>query len=322
MSLPALSRVLIRVRKRQCRTSRRAAIGSGRGAGPAPAGEPIPLGGMLSDGPVERHRCRPEVTMTGTGTTTVIELSGVQWASSKCVAEAVLSRRPGVLAVDANPVSQTATITYDTSETSIAELAGWIRDCGYHCVGRSVPDHLCDPMAEPIDRSRRRPHSPAADGDIQPGQHPDTAPPGGHDASDDTGPGAGHGVGSRDFMSHGGQHGGMSMDGMVADMRRRFIVAAALSGADPAVVTDRPGGVRVHRACPVRAAGRRVLAVDVPAGDLLFGLDLFRRSVPGAPGTNPGHDGAGRRRGGHRLAVQHRGHPDRSRHGGRRRRLL
>ena len=33
--------------------------------------------------------------------------------SPEDVAEAVLSRRPGVVSVDANPVSQTATVTYD-----------------------------------------------------------------------------------------------------------------------------------------------------------------------------------------------------------------
>ena len=33
--------------------------------------------------------------------TVVLEVSGVQWASSKNVAEAVLSRRPGVFAVEA-----------------------------------------------------------------------------------------------------------------------------------------------------------------------------------------------------------------------------
>src|SRR5664279_2886073 len=87
--------------------------------------------------------------MAGTAATTVIEVSGVQWASTKSVAEAVLSRGPGVLAVNSNPVSQTATITYDVDRTSVAELTGWVRACGYHCAGRSVPDHLCDPMAEP-----------------------------------------------------------------------------------------------------------------------------------------------------------------------------
>ena len=87
--------------------------------------------------------------MAGKQSTAILEVSGVQWASSKNVAEAVLSRRPGVLQVEANPVAQTATISYDPSETSVAELAGWVRDCGYHCAGQSVPDHICDPLAEP-----------------------------------------------------------------------------------------------------------------------------------------------------------------------------
>ena len=87
--------------------------------------------------------------MTAKRSTVVLEVSGVQWAASKSVAEAVLSRRPGVLDVAANPVAQTATVTYDPSRTSVAELAGWVRDCGYHCAGQSVPDHICDPLAEP-----------------------------------------------------------------------------------------------------------------------------------------------------------------------------
>jgi P-type Cu2+ transporter len=46
-------------------------------------------------------------------------------------------------------VAQTASVTYDPARTSVAELAGWVRDCGYHCAGQSVPDHICDPLAEP-----------------------------------------------------------------------------------------------------------------------------------------------------------------------------
>src|ERR1700712_3603377 len=86
--------------------------------------------------------------------TVVIEVSGVHWASSKAVTEAVLGRRPGVMTVDANPVSQTATVTYDPARTTIAALTGWVRDCGYHCAGQSVPDHVCDPLAEPIGREQ------------------------------------------------------------------------------------------------------------------------------------------------------------------------
>ena len=81
--------------------------------------------------------------------TVVLEVSGVQWATSKNVAEAVLSRRPGVLAVDANPVAQTATVTYDPDRTNLVELREWVRDCGFHCAGQSVPSHVCDPMLGP-----------------------------------------------------------------------------------------------------------------------------------------------------------------------------
>ena len=81
----------------------------------------------------------------------VLEVSGVQWATSKNVAEAVLSRRPGVLAVDANPVAQTATVTYDPNRTNLIELRDWVRECGYHCAGQSVPAHICDPLAHEAD---------------------------------------------------------------------------------------------------------------------------------------------------------------------------
>ena len=81
-------------------------------------------------------------------TTAVMEVKGVHWASSKAVAEAALSRRPGVLRVEANPVSQTANVTYDPARTSIKDLTGWVRECGFHCAGQSVPDHVCDPLQE------------------------------------------------------------------------------------------------------------------------------------------------------------------------------
>src|SRR4051812_29379606 len=131
--------------------------------------------------------------------TAVMEVQGVHWASSKAVAEATLSRRPGVLNVEANPVAQTATVTFDPGQTSDADLAGWVRDCGYHCAGKSVPGHLCDPM-----------------NDGAPGDH------------------AGHGTPAvrdvQEVMGHGGHGGhGMSMESMVRDMRNRFLLAASLS---------------------------------------------------------------------------------------------
>jgi Cu2+-exporting ATPase len=113
--------------------------------------------------------------MAGKQSTAILEVSGLQWASSKNVAEAVLSRRPGVLQVEANTVAQTATISYDPSETSVAELAGWVRDCGYHCAGQSVPDHICDPLAEPAthdDHQTHRDHGHEPSAAAVTGAHP------------------------------------------------------------------------------------------------------------------------------------------------------
>jgi Cu2+-exporting ATPase len=147
----------------------------------------------------------------GRGTATaVLEVAGVQWASSKSVVEAVLSRRPGVLTVDASPVSQTATVTYDPDRTSMTDLRDWVRDCGYHCAGQSVPHHICDPMTEPTSA-------------VGPGELVDHPTHPGHVVVPVSPVGSPH-----DAMGHGG-HGSMSMADMVRDMRNRFLVAALLS---------------------------------------------------------------------------------------------
>jgi Cu2+-exporting ATPase len=129
--------------------------------------------------------------------TTVLHTGGLQYATEKAVVERALSSRPGVLAVSANPVAQTATVTFDPSRTTIADLKRWVEECGYHCAGQSVPLHVCEPMAEAIPAS-----APGA-------VHTAGAPP-------------------EEAMGHGG-HAGMSMEGMDRDMRNRFLVAALLS---------------------------------------------------------------------------------------------
>ncbi|WP_028463335.1 cation-translocating P-type ATPase [Nocardia sp. 348MFTsu5.1] len=143
--------------------------------------------------------------------TTVLEVGGLNWASSKASVEATLRRRPGVTSVEANAVNQTATVTYDPATTSVVELSKWLRDCGYHCAGRSVPDHVCDPMSEPAAAAEQHLHVP-------PPAVPAAAVT--HEAQ---------GPSPQEMMGHGGGHAGMSMDSMVRDMRNRFLVAAVLS---------------------------------------------------------------------------------------------
>jgi Cu2+-exporting ATPase len=124
----------------------------------------------------------------------ILHVGGVQYASEKAVVESVLGRRPGVIEVDANPVAQTATIAFDPDVTSVEELSRWIEECGYHCAGRSVPGHVCDPLAQ------AEPLAPAHD----------------------------HAAVERADEAHGqghGGHAGMSMAAMVTEMRNRFLVA-------------------------------------------------------------------------------------------------
>jgi P-type Cu2+ transporter len=97
----------------------------------------------------DAHAERSDEGGAGKVATTVLQVGGLNWASEKAVVEGVLGRRPGVRLVEANPVSQTATVTFDTAQTSVADLRRWIEECGYHCAGQSVPAHICDPMAEP-----------------------------------------------------------------------------------------------------------------------------------------------------------------------------
>ncbi|GAA3857560.1 heavy metal translocating P-type ATPase [Amycolatopsis tucumanensis] len=151
-----------------------------------------------------RHAGRPASTV-------VLDVRGLQWATEQNIVTAVLRRRPGVLDVEANPVAQTATVTFDPAHTSVAELRDWVRDCGYHCAGQSVPDHLCDPMHEPG----------------RPGhEHPEHA---GHGPAAHAGHAEAETLRSpHEAMGHGG-HAGMSMAAMVADMRNRFLVALLFS---------------------------------------------------------------------------------------------
>ncbi len=163
--------------------------------------------------------------------TAVLGVSEVHWASEKSTVERVFSRQPGVLAVAADPVGRTATVTYDPAQTSVGALAAWIRECGSHCAGQSVPQHVCDPAAEP---------APVHDGQHEHGATPDPAAThfdGGHDMGEHDmrghGGHAGRGPQERTMSPHEamghGHHDSMSMADMARDMRNRFLVAAVLS---------------------------------------------------------------------------------------------
>ncbi|WP_448059776.1 heavy metal translocating P-type ATPase [Cellulomonas hominis] len=152
--------------------------------------------------------------------TAVLDVTGLHWATSEPVIQRYLRRRPGVIDVAANAATQTATVSYDPALTSVAELTTWVRECGYHCAGQSVPEHLCDPAAEP-----RTGHLTATPTSVPHESHAGHMLPAGHETH--AGPEAPRSA--QDAMGHGGHHGGGSMADMVRDMRNRFLVAAVVS---------------------------------------------------------------------------------------------
>jgi Cu2+-exporting ATPase len=126
---------------------------------------------------------------------TVVLHVGKQYrGSEKLVAESALRSRPGVIAVEANPAAQTATVTYDPRRMSVDELRHVVADRGFECAGCNVPGCCCDPRQEPA--------AP------QPALDP-AAVARAHDR-------AGHGEGG---------HSGHSMVGMATELRNRFLIS-------------------------------------------------------------------------------------------------
>ena len=142
--------------------------------------------------------------------TVVLSVGGLHRATSEAVVQRALERRPGVIRVEANATSQTANVTYDAEAASLADLAAWVEECGFHCAGESVPRHVCEPMA-PADRHAGARSAPTHDHDH--GGHRPAVP----DRS------------AQDAMGHGGHRGHGSMHEMTRDMRNRFLVALALA---------------------------------------------------------------------------------------------
>lgn len=140
-----------------------------------------------------------------------IEVAGLLSALSAAGVEKQLMRLRGVRKAEVNYVAGSATVTYDENVIDLAAIKAQIHACGYHCRGEMVPKHVCAPD-DPADGP------PAAVADHQESHHHDThAEP---EAQGDETAGMAH------EMGHGG---GMDMQAMVRDMRKRFWVCLAFT---------------------------------------------------------------------------------------------
>ncbi|HKZ54150.1 MAG TPA: heavy metal translocating P-type ATPase [Anaerolineales bacterium] len=91
-------------------------------------------------------------------TETILRVDGLLTSLCARNVERALSRLPGVHHVSANYLNSSATVHYDETLISLAELQAAVADCGYLCEGEATPDHM-SPAAHDM---HAHTHAPAA----------------------------------------------------------------------------------------------------------------------------------------------------------------
>jgi Cu2+-exporting ATPase len=170
----------------------------------------------MNDHSHHTHQSHP-----GDMTTATVEVSGLVSVLSAEGVRKKLEQMPGVHHADVNYVAQSATVHFDPARTSIEALRKQVVDCGYHCRGELVPEHVCGEA--PVQHAHGGGAANHAAHDTH-GAH-DNAASASHAAT--SAAHAGHAMG--DMMHDMGHAPGMSMEGMVRDMRNRFLVALIFS---------------------------------------------------------------------------------------------
>ncbi len=180
--------------------------------------------------------------------TTVIKLVGVESVLSPAGVEKHMCAIPGIHKVETNFMTGTATVYHDES-VSLEDIKHCVATCGYACTGECLPENLTRPgdppevMEAAMDHSAHATHAgyvmpDVKDEDVRMDQevsaHAGHVMPAsqaevhaGHVmAAKETASGEGEMAGMAHTMGHGG---GMSMEGMVSDMRNRFLVSFILA---------------------------------------------------------------------------------------------
>jgi len=159
-------------------------------------------------------------------TTNTFEVAGLLSPLSARGVEKHLAQMPGIERVSVNPVAGSATVTYDQRRIDPTRIQGAIQDCGYHCAGEMLPQHVCGPMGHAPTPAHRHNYA-----------HP------GHPPGDLHAPGrpavakgpvvrehASMGHEGMDAMAHEMGHGpGMDAKAMARDMRNRFWICLAFT---------------------------------------------------------------------------------------------
>jgi Cu2+-exporting ATPase len=170
--------------------------------------------------------------------TAVVEVAGLLSVLSAEGVQRQLQKMPGVHHADVNYVAQSANVHYDEQQVTLDDIRRRIVECGYHCRGEMVPNHLCEVPGRDLSKT-----IPTSAGHNRHGHHHEAAPTAITATGDARAPSvvvdhAAHAVAGApvksavhakhdmaDMMHDMGHGPGMSMQDMVRDMRNRFFVA-------------------------------------------------------------------------------------------------
>jgi Cu2+-exporting ATPase len=155
--------------------------------------------------------------------TATLDVGGMPSILDYRAVEKQLGRIPGVQRAAASTASNSVTVEYDETVTSVAALRDKVNECGFHCTGQIMPKHVCEPHAGTT-AGRGAPtkprHSKAIASEAPPTPKLRAHAPAGALA------GATAAVPMPHEMSHEMGHGaGVDMQAMVRDMRNRFWIS-------------------------------------------------------------------------------------------------
>ncbi len=174
--------------------------------------------------------------------TAIVEVGGLLSVLSAEGVRKQLQKLSGLHHAEVNYVAQSATVHYDEQQITLDDIRKRIVECGYHCRGEMMPNHLCETpggsRSATVSVAVGHEHH-GAHHEVVPAAIPPTAaaaPPSAavdhaaHVAPGAAPKGAAHAKHEMADMMHDMGHGaGMSMQDMVRDMRNRFFVALIFS---------------------------------------------------------------------------------------------
>jgi Cu2+-exporting ATPase len=85
--------------------------------------------------------------------TVVVSIDGMMSVCDGLGVEKRLMTYPGIRRVEANFLGGTATVEYDESRMTLADVKKLVSECSYHCAGEHVPAHIIKSSDPPHNHS-------------------------------------------------------------------------------------------------------------------------------------------------------------------------